>query len=135
MAMVVRVHATLTRQVSVAALCNDLAYLLLTKHGSAAYMTVADGFSAPVVAVAATLRFMGPYREDPSLFVYLGCAVTTLGMLAWARGEQALELEDLAAAKAKALGGGIAVRAWPASRCLAEGTAPPNTPNISAIGK
>ena len=51
---------------------NDLAYLLLTKYGSAAYMSVADGFSSSLVAVVATFRFMGPYRESPSAAIFFG---------------------------------------------------------------
>lgn len=79
---------------STSSLLNDFAYLLLTKYGSAVYMSVADGFSAPIVALVATAPFMGPYREAPSSWVFAGCTVTTLGMVSWAKGEEQQATEE-----------------------------------------
>jgi hypothetical protein len=73
---------------AISSIMNDFAYLLLTKYGSAVYMTVADGFSVSVVGVVTTFRFMGRYREDFSLFTLMSCVLCTLGMIAWVKGEE-----------------------------------------------
>jgi hypothetical protein len=73
---------------AVSSVMNDLAYLLLTKYGSAVYMTVADGFSVSVVGVVTTFHIMGRYREHFSLFTLMSCFICTLGMIAWVKGEE-----------------------------------------------
>mmetsp|Transcript_4240 Transcript_4240/g.8112 ORF Transcript_4240/g.8112 Transcript_4240/m.8112 type:complete len:466 (+) Transcript_4240:160-1557(+) len=80
---------------AVSSVMNDFAYLLLTKYGSAVYMTVADGFSVSVVGVVTTFRFMGRYREGFSVFTLVSCVICTLGMIAWVKGEEQGGRQDI----------------------------------------
>lgn len=74
--------------VSVSSVFNDLAYMLLTKYGSAAFMSVSDGASVGMVALVTTMPFMGSIREEPNVYMVLSCVICGVGMLAWYKGEQ-----------------------------------------------
>ena len=71
-----------------ASVTNDIAYLMLTKFGSATFMSVADGFSIPVVNIFMSARFLGRYREASSSLNLVGALICLLGMVFWGKGER-----------------------------------------------
>jgi hypothetical protein len=71
----------------VASIFNDASYLCLTKYGSAAFMTVVDGFAVPLIELFMALPLMGRFREPFNKMNILGTAFCTMGMVFWAKGE------------------------------------------------
>lgn len=68
-------------------LASDLAYLSVTKFGSANTMVVCQVLALPCTNLAFGLPFLGRFQEPASLWNLLGCIIACFGIAIWVKEE------------------------------------------------